>query len=299
MGSERLRNIRYYLLRHGRYLEVARWNFLFEEGSEVEVLKALKAYQNRDGGFGRSLLPDYRNPESSVIETWFAGLILREIGFPDMSGGMIRQMLAFFDERIDFSNVVSSERVAEAYMPWWYRSEDKNEAAYDTLSLAGFVLRHDNPESSLYARAQSYVKKVLSGENKPLKAHEISQLLLFCEDMKIARRDDLISEAFKEYVRQQVQKHIEQDPLKYRLGDVVVSPDRFIMSRKSPFYSQNQRICDFYARYIEDTVLPDGYWPLKIEWEANRECEHVLRDWRGILTVHNMLYLQGMKPSDD
>lgn len=49
MAKEILRNIRKYLYKRGRHLEVVRWNFNFEGGSYIDLLKALVIYVNYDG----------------------------------------------------------------------------------------------------------------------------------------------------------------------------------------------------------------------------------------------------------
>ena len=51
--------------RHARPLDLARWQYHFENGTRDAVLDALKDYQNDDGGFGHGLEADCLNPNSS------------------------------------------------------------------------------------------------------------------------------------------------------------------------------------------------------------------------------------------
>lgn len=53
---------RRFVYRNARPLDLARWKYHFENGSEQEVLAALSAYQNEDGGFGHGLEEDNMNP---------------------------------------------------------------------------------------------------------------------------------------------------------------------------------------------------------------------------------------------
>ena len=62
--------IRKCLYRHGRYVEVTWWRYLFEHGSQEEAIAALAMYQNDDGGFGHGLEPDCANPASSPATTY-------------------------------------------------------------------------------------------------------------------------------------------------------------------------------------------------------------------------------------
>ena len=39
-----------FILKNARHLDMARWNYLFENGSKEDVINILKTYQNTDGG---------------------------------------------------------------------------------------------------------------------------------------------------------------------------------------------------------------------------------------------------------
>ena len=71
---------RSFVYKNARPLDLARWKYLFEGGSKEDVLTALAAYQNEDGGFGHALEPDCWNPDSSPIQTWVATEIIKEVG---------------------------------------------------------------------------------------------------------------------------------------------------------------------------------------------------------------------------
>ena len=56
---------RRFVYKNARPLELAKWQYHFENGSREAVLETLACYQNTDGGFGYGLEPDYWNPHSS------------------------------------------------------------------------------------------------------------------------------------------------------------------------------------------------------------------------------------------
>lgn len=72
---------------NARPLDLARWRFHFEGGSQQAVLDELAAFQNPDGGFGNGLEADCWNPDSSPMQTWAATEILKEVGFSDLQDG--------------------------------------------------------------------------------------------------------------------------------------------------------------------------------------------------------------------
>lgn len=66
MNYKKARN---FIYKNARPIDIARWQYLFENGNRDNVLKALSSYQNKDGGFGHALEPDCWNPNSSPIQT--------------------------------------------------------------------------------------------------------------------------------------------------------------------------------------------------------------------------------------
>ena len=56
--SELFAKARLFIYRNARALDLARWRFHFEGADKSEVLAALSAYQNKDGGFGWGLEAD-------------------------------------------------------------------------------------------------------------------------------------------------------------------------------------------------------------------------------------------------
>ena len=121
--SEVLRKAGLFVRRNARPLEHARWRFHFQGGGASDVLEALAAYQNPDGGFGHALEPDAWNPDSSPIQTWAATEVLREIGFTDSSHPLVRGILRYLGSGRDFDGHVWASTVAgndaHPHAPWW------------------------------------------------------------------------------------------------------------------------------------------------------------------------------------
>ncbi len=104
-------------------MDLARWQYHFENGSKEAVVNALSYYQNEDGGFGHALGPDAWNPNSSPIQTWYATEILREINFTDNSHPVIKGILDYLASGKDFNgrywyNIIESND-DYPHAPWW------------------------------------------------------------------------------------------------------------------------------------------------------------------------------------
>lgn len=76
-----------FIYRNAKPLDLARWQYHFENGSMEAVLIALSHYQNDDGGFGHALEADAWNPNSSQSKLGqrlksYARLTLQTIHIP-------------------------------------------------------------------------------------------------------------------------------------------------------------------------------------------------------------------------
>jgi hypothetical protein len=69
MLREDYMKIKNWIYRNGRPIDLARWQYHFENVTKDNVITALAAYQNPDGGFGHGLEADSWNPNSSPIQT--------------------------------------------------------------------------------------------------------------------------------------------------------------------------------------------------------------------------------------
>lgn len=91
---------RRFVYKNARPLELAKWQYHFEDGSREAVLDTLACYQNTDGGFGYGLEPDYWNPHSSPSQTYEATEIIWEIGMEreDADHPVIQGILELFEQ---------------------------------------------------------------------------------------------------------------------------------------------------------------------------------------------------------
>ncbi|CAM3762252.1 hypothetical protein COLU111180_07160 [Cohnella lubricantis] len=72
-----------FIWQHGRLLERRILEYFFFNGSKDYILKALKAYQNDDGGFGNAIEPDLRAPNSQPLFMEFGLRVLYDCRIKD------------------------------------------------------------------------------------------------------------------------------------------------------------------------------------------------------------------------
>lgn len=126
-----------------RLLDFLRFEYLFEQGERNAVLDALRVYQNRDGGFGRMLEPDFRGPVSQPLCVDVALRVLDELGA--LEPALVTPTLAFLAQHSasdgGIPNVLPSAR-DYARAPWWQPAPAQPGCLLPTASIAGLLHKH-------------------------------------------------------------------------------------------------------------------------------------------------------------
>ncbi|MDU4145255.1 hypothetical protein, partial [Clostridium sp.] len=238
-----------FILKNSRPLDMARWNYLFENGSKEEVISALKAYQNDDGGFANALEPDCWNINSTPLQTWVATQIIKEINLDDKKHPIIKGILDYLSSKDEFdghrwhglNTVVTNDNYPHA--PWWsYRQ--KQESTYNpTASLIGFILKYAEKDTDIYKSACELSKEAYDyfKDNFPLESmHESAcfvELYDYIKECSILNLLDM--KEFKRLLQKQIKQVITYDT-KIWNTDYICKPSLFINSKSSDFYLENK-----------------------------------------------------------
>jgi hypothetical protein len=159
MNDVQYQKIRKWIYRNARPVDLARWQFHFENGSIENVLDALSAYQNKDGGFAHGYEPDFWNPNSTGLQTWFAIELLWEIKVNDSQHPLVQGILRYLESVSGFmegkwvSEIESTNDYPHA--AWWHWRETEYTPP---ATVAAFAVRHAQKGSPLYEKAIIYVK---------------------------------------------------------------------------------------------------------------------------------------------
>lgn len=299
MAGKKLRNIREYLFRNGRYLDVARWNYHFEDGKESEVLKALATYQNMDGGFGHGLEPDVQNPNSNPMATWMAIQVLRELKFPKLSHNMIEKILDYLLISLDRENQIWNALIPSnneyPHSPWYHYISQNTFGYNPTAEFVGFILRFADDKSEIYENAVEVLNSmipIITEENYEIEVHELVNVLNLYRDLKAANKTDLLPNDFESFLKDKVDSSISRSTSDYMESNYYTPPSMYIADKNDFTYIGNEDICGFYTDYIEESVTDYGFWQINWDWQEEEMPENVVRDWAGILTVNNMLFIE-------
>lgn len=265
--------IRLWVHRNARPVDLALWQYEFEEGGPEAVLSALSAYQNGDGGFGHALEADCWNPESSPYTTLSAIGRLQNIRHTDAEHPIMQGILKFLHSGTHSTaagwlfSIPSNNGYARA--PWWTYDPKANEYEHlgVTAGLVCFILEFAPKDGDLYKRACGFTHKLLERYKDTDQKGDMG-LGGYCQLLSTVTRLGLTDQFDMEYlsgsIKNLVDQAIERDVSKW--ADYGVRPSQFIQTPESPFYQGNEDIVQTELDYLIDTRSPGGVWGITWKW---------------------------------
>lgn len=296
-----LEKARTFLYRNARPLDLARFQYHFEGGNRENVLTALAAYQNADGGFGHALEADAWNPNSSPIQTWCATELLREVGCTDENHPLICGILAYLASGADFdgngwANTIKSND-DYPHAPWWSCCGESSCHTSDnpTACLAGFIVRYAEPESKLHQMGCNIVREAYARLMAIDSKYDMHTVTCYIRMVEYCRRAGIIDVAAAESkLREVVAADITRDTSAWPVS-YVCKPSQFFSDMDSAYFPDNREIAAYECEYIACTQAEDGAWPVTWSWSSYPEEWAVSKKWwQGGIAVKNLLYLKGM-----
>lgn len=269
-----------FILNNARLLERQLFAYHFKDGSREAVLKALKAYQNSDKGFGNALEPDKRTASSQPIDQEFALRVLDDVG---LKGDVVQDICSFITSitRPEGGIPFVLESVADAPRAAWWNTEPNLVANINpTASIAGLLHKHKVSHAWL-SKATAFCWSVIE---KLEDAHDndLICILLFLEHVPEQER------------AQKAFKHVGEIVLKHSALDVntegYVHPPYAYAPTPSSLANQlyKPELLKAHLEALIDKQQEDGGW--NISWPAvSPSCE---LEYRAIVTLNNLKVLK-------
>ena len=288
---------------NARPIDLARWQYHFEEGSKDNVLKMLTSYQNKDGGFGYALEADCFNPNSSPIQTWAATEILKEINFDDKNHTIIQGILKYLSSGQDFNktlkqweNTIASNNDYPHAIWWTYNSNKGSEYKYNpTASLAGFFLKYGDKNHPFYSTAINIVKEAYNYwiASMPYNEQHVTNCFINMYDYLSDTCEEIVDmKEFKKKLIDQVKYEIDSALDEWGINYVCM-PSDFIKSKDSIFYLTNKESVQKECNYIINHQLEDGSFPVSWKWWTDyKEFEISQNWWKAQFCIRYMRFLK-------
>lgn len=166
-----------FIWRNARLLERRLFAYHFNGGSRDEVLAALTAYQNADGGFGNALEPDIRCPDSQPVPTQHALEFLDEVGF---DAAVVQRLCDYL------LTITTAERGVPWLLPsalpyprapWWQTGANPPAALNPTAALVGLLHKHGVQHAWLAPATAFCWSKI--AELQPTEIHDMGVAFTF------------------------------------------------------------------------------------------------------------------------
>ena len=295
---------RTFMYRNARPLDLARFQYHFENGNREAVLNVLSYYQNEDGGFGHAVEADCWNPDSIPLHSNTASEIIREIDFMDNRHPVIQGLLKWYASGKYF-NGKNWEITVESnndypHAPWWHtESVSSCHTDYNgTAQIAGFIVRYADKESELFKLgvriANEAIEALSPDEIRDM--HTCTCYMRMAELFEKGKVTEYIPfNELKDKLHKSINKLIVTDTSKW--SGYVCQPSCFINSKESEYYLANKEIADYECEHIINTQLADGSWNIGWTWGGNYPEEWAISKnwWKGQRIIRNLLYLKGFE----
>lgn len=296
------KEVRDWIFRNAREIELSLWKYFFEGGSKEAVLDALVLYQNEDGGFGHALEPDSWNKNSSPYTTLHAIDILKSIDYTDLSHPIYQGIINYLSSEKDFTEygwrftIPSNDHYPHA--PWWHYSEEANRTESIGLSaeLAAFVLEYMDKDTSLYKKvlklADDLMKKMLS----EIEFGEIGLggFIVLLETLKRLNPDLYDYNTLQTRLSKLVKDSIEHDTSKWQF--YTVRPSKYITTPESIYYEENKEIVHKELEYLLESKPSGDVWGINWSWfdhmERYTKAFAISENWwKAYKAIENMRFL--------
>lgn len=292
---------RLFVYRNARPLDLARFQFHFENGSKEAVMNALLCYQNEDGGCGHAVEADCWNPNSIPLHSNTASDIVREIGWEDASHPFIQGLVRFYASGTHFNGHCWSITVPSSnnypHAPWWHtESVSTCHTDYNgTAQIAGFLVRFAPKDSSAWQLGLRVVREAIEAlaPESLNDMHTCTCYLRMLEYVEAAHAENLIEyESLKAKLHTAVNKLIIKDTSQW--NGYNCKPSQFMDSCESPFYSANRELAEYECDFILNTQLADGSWDIPWSWQDFPDEWAISKNWwKSNNIILNLRYLRG------
>lgn len=302
LAKKDVEEIRSWMYRNARDLELRLWQFYFEGGAAEAVVKAMLPYQNEDGGFGHAMEPDNWNPGSSPYTTLYAIHLLQQINFREIKHPIYQGILKYIESEVDFVddywrfNIPGNNEYPHA--PWMNFSEEDNlvESNGITAGIVEFILETCDESSDNYKKAlrlaRGLINRLMGGEKHgDMGIRGYIDLVEKMQKLGIEGFDyDRIQDKLDHLVCESIEYNTEQ--WKY----YGVLPSNYITTPHCRYYEKNKEILQKELEYIIRTKPQKGVWDITWTWFENNEQyakEFAISEnwWKAIKAIEKLILL--------
>jgi hypothetical protein len=265
-----LNEIKNWIYRNARPLDLALWKYHFENGSREDILSILSHYQNSDGGFGNTIDPDSWNPNSTPYNAQIVIRMLRQINFIDITHPIYQGIFCYLENtehKADygwFFTIPSNNDYPHGV--WWdYNPQDNTfQSIGITASLSGFILQYGDKKSNIYQMAINYTEMLIEKLKSTTQYGDMG-VYGYCELLESVEGAGLMNDFDYICFHDKVQC-IVRDKICNEATNFMANPLEFVLSPNSKFYKENKEEVEAALDRIVIQRHEMGVWDIPWEW---------------------------------
>lgn len=280
-----------YIINNARYLEKILLDHHFIVPCGEKIVKALQMYQNKDGGYGNALEPDFRLPHSSALATSIALRFLKMFDEHNIAEVQIHNAIRYLESTFnkDISGWEAVPKMVNIYphAPWWHRVEDVDYISGNpSAELVGYLYAYKSYVTSLDVDEliEFYVSRFEG--MKQFEEHEVYCYIRLYEILPKEYKMRMLANlrvAYNELVS------LDRDSWK----KYVPYPLKFIGVTEESIFVISDEDLEENLNYLIDEIQNIGMIQPTWSWtEYEAEWEVAKREWTGILTLDALLILK-------
>ena len=152
IDENQIEKIKEFIFKNGRLLERRLFSFFFENGNRNDVIKALVAYQNLDGGFGNGIEPDLSCPDSTAIGAETAMYILDLLEYVDneITDQLFNWIIKKQNEE-GYINHPPKNMYNYPFQKWWGNPDDLR-----IFALSGFLKKWGLKDADFFKKVEYF-----------------------------------------------------------------------------------------------------------------------------------------------
>jgi hypothetical protein len=271
---------------NARLLERRVFEHAFFGGSANDVVRALRAYQNDDGGFGHALEPDLRAPDSQPLFAEFGLRTLYESRIQDaaLASDVCRYLAQHADLKHGIATITESSRHYPRAEHWNYPQSEQ--PSFSRLTGLVGLLNWQGIQDAWLDNAVDVCLQHI-GSEKYEDSHTI--LTAFCL-LESLPQTDAIRELYNKLAEELMKAHffrLDAAAQGYGLTPLDFAPVSDAYCR--PIFSD--AVIEEHLKALASEQDEDGGCP--IQWQPPSELAKL--EWRAYRTVKSLITLQSYR----
>lgn len=294
--------IKKWIHRNARAVDLAKWKYHFEDGKAIDVMQELSYYQNEDGGFAHGLEADCLNIHSAPSQLFHAIHIIDDINFKDTAHPVIQNILKYLQAGTEMENgywmSILPSNNAYPHAPWWvYRQDVKTFDVYmPNADICYFILQFAEKDSVLYKQAMQMIEQMIQDfENQEdVEMHCISSMMFLLDKLdQLGLKKQFQYDQARNHALALIRNLIECNPKKWE--GYCVTPSFYITSKDHPLYHEYKDLLDLEMQLLVQNRNDDGVWDINWTWGDYDKEFHISENWwKSIIIINRLRMLDNL-----